>query len=537
VKTSHAATAADRARRLCAIPILIALSACSAAKPRPPAIVPDTRTPVRLAEADRLVRAGCLDCLVAAFAEYDLLRAIPAARVAATAGAIRAAGLVALREREIGHLDHGYLRRARELLTATPDASDSFAGLLVVIDAMPYTGSGASRAPTSDLDLDRMRRLRINADGWRARLLELAPTDELAAYTYLSFICGNTPPQSQTRDDIVAPVGALRDTTLIAFKRAICRTVDSPAIRKVLTEEPRFLEVKYFEALVDVGEAPRLGLASKLDDADKLFDEMYAWRKEWPALTHSIANIAMTSEEYARAITFYDHTLELEPNAVDAMLGKIRALTFTGRHLEAIATADRLLTQNWFVGDTRYWRALNLAELERYDEAWTDIEAAAKLVVNGDVPKLAGLIAYRRRQFELSRDRFQLSIARNKDDCETHFYLGMVLAELASWERTAEILANAAKCLQANEERFLLEIESIRASSDPPARKEAKIKRREQYIAKGRREIATSFYNVAVASYNLQRAAEARSYAERVLDDEQFGARAKEILSRVKPLR
>jgi tetratricopeptide (TPR) repeat protein len=264
---------------------------------------------------------------------------------------------------------------------------------------------------------------------------------------------------------------------------------------------------------------------------------MYAWRKEWPALTYSIANIAMTSEEYDRAIAFYTHTLDLEPKAVDAMLGKIRALTLMGHPLEAIETADVLLAQNWFVGDARYWRALNLAELERYDEAWTDIEAASRLVVNADVPKLAGLIAYRRLQLEVSRDRFQLSLVRNKDDCETHFYLGVVFAELATWDRTAEVLANAAKCLQANEERFALEIESIRASTDPPARKESKIKRREQYIAKGRRQIATSFFNVAVASYNLQRAAEARSYAEKVLDDEQFGARAKEILSRVKLLR
>jgi len=523
------------ARRLCAIPILVTLAACS--KARPPAVVPDTRTPVRLAEADRLMRAGCLDCLVAAFGEYDLLRAIPAAQTAATAGAVRAAGLIALREREIGHLDQGYLQRARDLVNATPGLDDSLSLLLDVIDAMPNAGSGASRAPTSDLDLDRMRRLRINADAWRTRLLELAAADELAAYTYLSFACGNTPPQVQTRDEIVAPVGPLRRTTLIAFKRAICRTVASPAIQQVLTDEPRFLEVKYFQALVDVGEAPRFGLASKLDDADKLFDEMYAWRKEWPALSYSIANIAMTSEEYDRAIAFYTHTLDLEPKAVDAMLGKIRALTLTGKPLEAIQTADILLAQNWFVGDARYWRALNLAELERYDEAWTDIEAAAKLVVNADVPKLAGLIAYRRLQLDVSRDRFQLSITRNKDDCETHFYLGVVFAELGTWDRTAEVLTNASQCLQMNEERFLREIASIRESSDPPARKESKIKRREQYIAKGRRQIATSFFNVAVASYNLQRAAEARIYAEKLLDDEQFGARAKEILSRAKLLR
>src|SRR5262245_30344148 len=56
-------------RRLCAISILIALSACSSAKP--PAVVPNPRVAERLADADRLVRAGCLDCLVAAYGEYD----------------------------------------------------------------------------------------------------------------------------------------------------------------------------------------------------------------------------------------------------------------------------------------------------------------------------------------------------------------------------------------------------------------------------------------------------------------------------------
>ncbi len=520
------------ARRLSAIPILIAVAACSSA--RPPAVVPDARTPARLAGADRLVRAGCLDCLVAAYGEYDLLRAIPAAHDAATAGAIRAAALIALRERELGHADEGYLQRARDLLAATPGLADSLGVMLDVIDAMPNSGAGSARTPTSDLDLDRMSRLRINSDAWRARLLALAPADELTAYTYLSFVCATTPPQSQSIDDLVAPVGEWRDTPLVLFKRAICRRSDVGALASILAGDPRFLEIKYLQGLFAVGEAPRRGLASKLDEADKLFDEVYAWRKEWPALTQSIANVAMTSEEYDRAITFYARTLDIEPKAVDSLLGKIRALTFVGRPADAIASADTLLSQNWFVGDARYWRALNLTELERFDEAWSDIESAARLLVNADVPKLAGLIAYRRRQLDVSRDRFQLSLSRNGNDCETHFYLGVVLAELGTWDRTADVLANAAKCLQNNEERYVEEIAQIRQSTDPPARKESKIRRREQYIAKGRRQIATSFFNVAVASFNLQRRDAAREYAEKVVADEQFGERAREILSRLK---
>jgi tetratricopeptide (TPR) repeat protein len=519
-------------RRLCAIPILLALTGCRSA--RPPAVVPDAVTPARLAGADRLVRSGCLDCLIAAYGEYDLLRAVPSARDAAAAGMIRAAALIALRQREIGYVDEGYLQRARLLASATAGVAGPVALMLDVIDALPAAGSGSARTPTSDVDLDRMRRLRINQEAWRARLLELAPTDELTAYTYLAFACENTPPQSQTIAQIVAPIGTLGETTLLTFKRGICRRIDVPTLDAVLAKEPKFIEVKYFQGLFDVAEAPRVGLPSKLDEADRRFDEAFAWRKEWPALTLSIGNIAMTAEEYTRAITAFSQTLALEPRAVDALLGKVRALTFMGRADEAIAGADELLKQNWFVGDARYWRAYNLTELERYDEAWAEVEIASKLVVNADVPKLAGLIAYRRAQPEVARERFALSLLRNRNDCETHFYHAIVLAELRSWEPAADGLVKAAACLGALEERYRAEIDTIRGSTDPPARREMKIARREQYIAKGRRQIAMAFYNAAVSSYNLQRKADAREYAAKVAGDEQFGALAKDILARLK---
>ena len=46
--------------------------------------------------------------------------------------------------------------------------------------------------------------------------------------------------------------------------------------------------------------------------------------------------------------------------------------------------------------------------------------------------------------------------------------------------------------------------------------------------------MATSWFDVAVACYNLSRKADAQEYAEKVVDDEQFGQRAKEILSRLR---
>jgi hypothetical protein len=46
--------------------------------------------------------------------------------------------------------------------------------------------------------------------------------------------------------------------------------------------------------------------------------------------------------------------------------------------------------------------------------------------------------------------------------------------------------------------------------------------------------LATSSFNTAVAYFSLSRKEEARQFAETVIDDEQFGERAREILSRLK---
>jgi tetratricopeptide (TPR) repeat protein len=145
-----------------------------------------------------------------------------------------------------------------------------------------------------------------------------------------------------------------------------------------------------------------------------VFDKAYRWHQAWPTLTLAIANVGMTAEEFERAATMYEATLTHEPKAVDALLGKVRALTFLGRNEEAIATVDVLLAERWYVGDGRYWRAVNETQLERFDDAWADIELAAKLLVNADVPKLAGIIAYRRHELEVSRAKFDESLKRNR---------------------------------------------------------------------------------------------------------------------------
>ena len=96
--------------------LLTVTGACAKPAAKPAAVTPPPPTPAqRLASADALVRAGCLDCLIQAYGEYELLRTIPAALDAGTAGAVRSAALIALRQRELGMTDEGYSQRARLL--------------------------------------------------------------------------------------------------------------------------------------------------------------------------------------------------------------------------------------------------------------------------------------------------------------------------------------------------------------------------------------------------------------------------------------
>src|SRR5437867_1825573 len=106
----NASAGAERASNQtmrCAAGVLALAVAASACSPKaPPVIVMPAPTPSqRLASADALVRAGCLDCLISAYGEYELLRMVPSATDTATAGAVRSAALIAVREREMGLAD------------------------------------------------------------------------------------------------------------------------------------------------------------------------------------------------------------------------------------------------------------------------------------------------------------------------------------------------------------------------------------------------------------------------------------------------
>jgi tetratricopeptide (TPR) repeat protein len=515
--------------------IALAFGGCAA---RPP-VATQPAAPVdvsaRLAEADALVEAGCFDCLRDALSKYQAIRVVPGAPAAgidqATAGGVRAAGLLAIRQRELGMVDDGYLSVAKALMaqrSCGPDACQAVAQVLDIVDLLPTRSAGIiMRVPGSDAEVERLQQYVKTRPAWLERLRDGAGEDPLTAYGWLAFVCGTSDGVRLTLDGILAPVAAMRDMPLLKFKQANCFGLDRAKLEAVVAGDPRFVEVWFL--LGQYASAQRL-----LDEVDTWYGQAYAWHPRWPILTLSIGAVALTAEEFDRSLEFYLKTLELEPRAADALLGKARALTYLEQHEPAIVVADQLIGEGWLPGDAYYWKALNETQLGRLEAAWVDIEKADKLLINDQVPKLAGTIAYRRMELDVARAKYEEARRRNPNDCETGFFLGIVLADQRVWDRTAEIFVATARCLENAEQEYKRQIEEIKTSKATPARQAKQIARREQQTAAARRMMATSSFNTAVAYYNLSRKDEARQFAEKVAQDEQFGERAREILSFVK---
>jgi tetratricopeptide (TPR) repeat protein len=242
----------------------------------------------------------------------------------------------------------------------------------------------------------------------------------------------------------------------------------------------------------------------------------------------------MAVEEFDTAVAFFEKTLDLVPGDANATLNKAKALTHGGRLTQALETLEPLLLPGTaFAGEARYWRAVNELHLRRTEEAWADIERAATMIQNAAVPKLAGIIAYRRKELKVSRERFELAWERDRTDCETGFNLGAVTAELTWWTRTAAVLPETIHCFERREVTLNREIAAIRTSAQPLSRRERQISKREAEIAGNRRMIVVAAYNTAVSYFNLARKDEALPFVERIMNDEQFGSRARALLARM----
>ena len=507
-----------------------ASAACAAKKVSVTLVAPPPAGPspaVRLAEANALLRAGCLDCLLEANRTFEMLRSAPGVADAATVGAIQSAALIALRERGLGMSDSGYLVRARILAAESDDLRLAFGFMLDVVDTTPPR---VGRVLGSAVDPETQRRstlLQQNRTRWLALMSASADADPFSAALWVSFSCLNsTTAAGRAADVILRPLAAQRDAPVVLYELSTCGNVIPDVLQAVADADARFRETDYWFGFRELGR-------TKLDEAQALLMRAYEWHPKWPSIVLTLAGLFMTAEEFAPALEYYDRALSLRPSFGEAMVGRVRALSYLDRPVEAIAAADLLLSD--LPADAYYWRAWNKNQLGEFEPAWRDILAAENLGVTNPVAKLAGVIAYRRQELEVARGRFEIATRLDRDDCDSHFFLGGVRAELKTWDGSADAYLTAAGCLTNMRTRLVADIAAIEASESPAERKARRIASRQQKIALVDRMTSQSRFNLAAAYFNLGRSAEARQFAEMVLADEQFGERARALLASLKP--
>ena len=510
--------------------LVLALLMPGCAPKRPAAVAPapvDEPNPlVRLAEADAALRRGCFDCLRDAYQTYESLRQSPIVGYAATMGAIRTAGLIALRERGLGMWDSGHLQRARMLMATDADLEAAFAVPLDIIDTAP-SRLGRVIVPEVIAEVDRRAAIRqANRQHWMEQLRAGADADPFSAALWVSFSCANSPSTaSRSPEMLMEPLTAQRDAPLVMFEVATCFIVDTAMLGRVVAAEPRFHEADYWLGFRELS-------GRKLEEAQVLLTRAYEWYPQWPSAAVALAGLFMSAEELGPSLEYYDKALSLQPGLLDALVGRVRALSYLDRNTEAIAGTDAFV--GVLPGDAYYFRAWNKNQLAQLDDAWRDVLEAERYGVTADVAKLAGVVAYRRRELDIARDRFEKARRLNAEDCDSHFYLGGVQAELKAWAPSADAYVTATGCLEGARTSLLEEIEKIEASDKPADRKARQIASRQQRIALAERMLRQSWFNLAANYFNIGRTAESRSFAERVVGDEQFGERARALLDQLR---
>lgn len=518
--------------RVFGLGLLLLAGGCAARTTAPPAVTPSTL----MAEADALARAGCFDCLLEARRQYERLVASPPIGEEAREAAIKLSVLIAVREAELGLAGSGAIAHAHALAGDHP--SDSASVYLDFGDA--FASDVTFGTASGEVTLARIRsRQEARERGFAAAaiLRTQMPDDPVATALWFGLACsgaGSALPDKDRRDDIV---GWSVDQPAVVYQNATaCPGFDRLKAQALFQREPRFVELNYFLGLSAMSGQERIGATvgrPDLDSADAYFTTAYAWRQDWPAITLAIATVAVTAEDFDRAFDFYDRTLALIPDHPNALLGKVRALTYLKRHLEAIATTDQMLAAGSSPADARYWRAYNETQLDDFDAAWEDIEIASRMVINAEVPKLAGIIAARRRDLPVARQRLELAVTRRVSGCDTGFYLQAVTAEQGDWTTTARVAATTAQCLEDEIGTLTGEIAGLQTTEMSADRRARQIQRREAEIAADRRMRATTWFNAAAAHFNLQQGSAAREFANKLLDDPQFADRVRVMLDRL----
>ena len=489
--------------------VLAWLAGGCAARSREAALVADLAERLRLAHAaaDR----GCYTCLREAF---DLATAVEQAspRFADARHLVfTTTVLLALRERELGLVGRGDLQHARTLAAGPAEALT-----LEAAESVPQADQGPFRERWDDIRSGRERTAQRLAT-WRA---SLGTGDVTARYALLSVECAFPDVSGLSREQL--PPEAPGEPPALVWRRATCLGRDLDALQALVVREPAFAEASYLLGVQSL-------MLGRLVEAETRVSAALSAIPGWPGAAITLGNIRLALERFAASREAFDAALALVPEHPTARLGKLQAFSYEGAHGEALAVADAMIARGtWLVGDAHYWRAWNLARLERFDEAEASITEAKRLLVNAAVFKLAGVIAFRRGRLDAARGELTAARERAPDDCEVPGYEGYVESAAQKWEQAGMAFATAATCRarEAADAASRLARLSGDTSSEP-----ASIERCRRDIVTAREELGAAHFRAANALAAAGRLDDARAHAAAALEHPEWADKARALLA------
>ncbi len=507
-------------RSAIAIVVSVSFWAC-AANPRPET----TASPsADIAQAEELVQRGCYACLHDALAIYERLLSAGGTSHEITDGAFRAALLLGARETEMGILGSGMAR-----------AADLFSGLLpppdhgtLYLDVARMVRLQSIGMPKDLVDehTDVLMAGRQQREQWSAALRPLMSQDPVAAYLYIALSCAGR--RSELPVDALSLADSHPDSLFIRFRLALCVRSDTETFGALLAQEPRFTEVRFFQALRTQDSAL----------AHQFYQQAHADQPTWPAPALQLAEQHRTFEEVPLSLDLYRKVLALVPGQADALLGEAEALSYLRQHPDALEILNTLASGRWNLGDVYYWRAWNLFNVQQVQPAADDITLAKTYRQDSEVFKLAGLIALDQERLLDARREFEEAVRRNANDCDAAFYLGRVHVLQSRWPETGSTFSGAASCYEAAVERLSGEIERLATDDSMTEERRARMRaRREDERRAADRQRAACFYNAALGYFNDKVMGEARTYAEYASAHPDFSDRAAALLLRIDDLR
>ncbi len=281
---------------------------------------------------------------------------------------------------------------------------------------------------------------------------------------------------------------------LLRFRVALCGR--RGAIGALRAEDSRWTDALFFE-----GRAEMTAAQERAADPDKALPLYVAAHDAFPesiAMTLAVANVNDSLANFEPALAAYDSVLDISSTHRDAMLGRVKSLSYLARHVEAVDAATKMIALGtWLIGDAYYWRAWNRYSLKAYEPAWDDVEHAIKLQSNSAVYMLAGLIAYERKDLPTAILRFDRSYQLDASNCDAEWMSALVNVDQTFYGEASPKFTRAMSCLVSTAARAKDDLAALEQSNRTLAQKAKQAATLRSRIETSEERAAQSAFNAA----------------------------------------